>query len=231
MTGGRDETVPIRDAATVIALRRSAEGPLVLMGQRGAGAVFMPSKFVFPGGALDPEDVAFSPGIVIDPVCERRLAAHADPAIARALALAAIRELWEETGLALGRPDPAAPGLAASAPPGLRSMLERGIRPDASGLRFVFRAIAPPGRPRRFDARFFLVEAERLAGDPDDFSGAGSELAQLQWLPLAAARDLELPFITEVVLAEIEAILEDGDPSRPVPFFHHDAAGSHISLV
>jgi 8-oxo-dGTP pyrophosphatase MutT (NUDIX family) len=231
MSGPRDEMVPLRDAATVVALRRDPAGPRVLMGQRGAGAVFMPSKFVFPGGALDPEDLAFSPGMVIDPVCERRLAAHADPAIARGLAVAAIRELWEEAGLALARPDPAAPGLAPAAPPGLRSMLARGIRPDASGLRFIFRAITPPGRPRRFDARFFLVEAERLAGDPDDFSQAGSELAQLQWLPLAAARELELPFITEVVLAEIEAILDDGDRSRPVPFFHHDAAGSHITLV
>ncbi|MEF9605570.1 DNA mismatch repair protein MutT, partial [Paracoccus sp. PXZ] len=41
---------PIRDAATVVVLDRNARGgPSVLMGQRGASAVFMPSKYVFPG--------------------------------------------------------------------------------------------------------------------------------------------------------------------------------------
>ncbi|NAZ18057.1 DNA mismatch repair protein MutT, partial [Glutamicibacter soli] len=49
---------PIRDAATVILLRRGADGPTVLMGMRGAAAVFMPSKYVFPGGAVDREDAA-----------------------------------------------------------------------------------------------------------------------------------------------------------------------------
>ncbi len=229
---GPEQGPPVRDAATVILLRHATDGrPQVLMGQRGARAVFMPSKFVFPGGALDPEDAGLAEALVIDPLTERRLAARADPALARPLALAAIRELFEETGLALGLPDPAAPGLAARAPSTLRPMLEAGLLPDARGLAFVFRAVTPPGRPRRFDARFFLADAGRLHGDAEDFGRACGELSALAWIDLAEARRLELPFITEVVLSEVEAILAAGSATRPVPFFHHDAAGSHVSLV
>ena len=50
------EEVPIRDAATVILLRKKKDSTYVLMGQRGNKAVFMPSKYVFPGGAVDEDD-------------------------------------------------------------------------------------------------------------------------------------------------------------------------------
>ena len=46
----------LRDAATVVLVRRGPEGPAVLMGMRGAKAAFMPSKYVFPGGAVDRVD-------------------------------------------------------------------------------------------------------------------------------------------------------------------------------
>ena len=46
----------IRNAATVMVLRDRTTDPHVLMGQRGAKAAFMPSKFVFPGGAVDAAD-------------------------------------------------------------------------------------------------------------------------------------------------------------------------------
>lgn len=214
----------------MILVRACEDGPRVLMGQRGTAAVFMPSKFVFPGGALDPEDAAFAARLPPGEETGRRLAIGADARHARGLVLTAIRELWEETGLLLGRRDPAtAAGLLDGAPRAFRGILGRGVVPDPAGLRFVFRAITPPGRPRRFDARFFLAGTEALCGDPDDFSAAGDELGALQWIGLEAARGLALPFITEVVLSEVAAILRDGP--RPVPFFHHDAAGSHISIL
>lgn len=216
----------IRDAATVILVRRDGGEPRVLMGQRGKGAAFMPSKFVFPGGAVDPEDRAVTAGRPLPPESLDRLRMRADPDLAEALAMAAIRELWEETGLALACAEgPRPPKLG----PDWDSFFDAGHRPAADGLEFIFRAITPPGRPRRFDARFFLADAAALAGDPDDFSLAGTELGYLSWLNLADARELDLPFITEVVLAEVEARLEDPDhASRPAPFFYHADGKSFI---
>ena len=186
----------VRPAATVILWRNGSDGPQVLMGQRGAGAVFMPSKFVFPGGGVDPED-APCPGYLV-PDCTRRLALLADAGPARdVLVAAALRELAEETGL-----------IAHAA--------------RAGALRFVFRAITPPGRTRRFDARFFLADAAALDCDPEDFARASGELQHLRWLGLPEARALDLPFITEVVLAEVAALvtgLMTGYDQPGVPFF------------
>jgi len=202
----------IRDAATIVLMRGQGPDPQVLMGQRGAGAVFMPSKYVFPGGAVDAGDALVTLGPALHPICAARLAAPGAPP-ANALAAAAIRELWEETGLALGCPG------QAVLPPGWAGFAAQGLVPDASALRFVFRAITPPGRSRRFDARFFLADAARVFGDPDDFSAASDELGHLHWLPLSQARELDLPFITEVVLAEVAALAGAAGPPPPVPFF------------
>lgn len=187
-----DET--IRDAATVILARKDSAGVRILMGQRGAKAVFMPSKFVFPGGGLDAEDADADPGVLSD-TCAARLGQGGVPA--GRLVSAALRELREETGL--------------------------DYAPGAAKLRYVFRAITPPGRPRRFDARFFLADAAGLSGDPDDFSAASDELSHLAWLGLAEARALDLPFVTEVVLAEISNLLQGG-VQPGVPFFDNSGA-------
>jgi 8-oxo-dGTP pyrophosphatase MutT (NUDIX family) len=175
----------IRPAATVVVLRRGAD-PAVLMGQRGADAAFMPSKFVFPGGAIDADDHAEGH---LSEDCARKLTSGG-PAPATIVG-AALRELAEETGLRL--------------------------RAGAQ-LQFIFRAITPPGRSRRFDARFLLADAADVLGDAADFSAADQELAHLQWVPLAQARALDLPFITEVVLAEVAA-LAPGGVQQGVPFF------------
>lgn len=184
-----------RAAATILLLRRGADGPSVLMGQRGAAAVFMPSKYVFPGGAVDEADalgpeLGPEPGAALDPACRARLAERSEPGMDCALLTAARRELVEETGLTLS--------------------------PDAP-LRFVFRAITPPGRSRRFDARFFLADADAIEGSADDFSAASDELSHLHWVALAEARRLDLPFVTEVVLAELAALLHPLPPGAALP--------------
>ena len=186
----------IRPAATVILWRAGADGPEVLMGQRGAAAAFMPSKYVFPGGAVDPGDLAVGVTGLLCDRCVRRLQSLTglDAPSPDALARAALREMAEETGLSLQDPAVAAP------------------------LRFIFRAITPPGRSRRFDARFFLVDAAAVNGDLDDFARASGELSHLHWIGLAPARALDLPFITEVVLAEVAALLR-GTDQPGVPFF------------
>ena len=101
-----------------------------------------------------------------------------------------------------------------------------GHRPSAEPLQFIFRAITPPGRPRRFDARFFLLDADELASDPDDFHGAADELSHLQWIAVDEIRHYDLPFITEVVLAEVAARATDQTPPSSVPFFRNDDEAS-----
>ncbi|WP_050528139.1 NUDIX hydrolase [Pseudorhodobacter aquimaris] len=208
----------LRHAATVVLWRAGAGGaPEVLMGQRGAKAAFMPSKYVFPGGAVDPADAFVDLANGLPMACAARLNLDADirPEI---LAAAAIRELWEETGLALG-----VQGNWTSPPADVdhdwAGFAARGLIPSAQEMQFIFRAITPPGRPRRFDARFFLVPATQVAGDVDDFSAASDELSHLHWIALAKTRQLDLPFITEVVLAEVASVLQNGPNTAGVPFF------------
>ena len=215
LTVGRMDKTQVRDASTLILLRDAAGEPAVLMGQRGASAAFMPGKFVFPGGAVDAND-ALVPLVPMNASCHGRLAEHSalppEPLVA-----AAIRELWEETGLILGQP-----GVWANAPQGWRGFAASGHRPNGAALTFFFRAVTPVGRPRRFDARFFLADAADLSTDPDDFSRAEDELNHLQWVPLARARHFDLPFITQVVLAELAQHLVRGGPPASVPFFRND---------
>lgn len=185
--------VPIRDAATLILVRDPATAPRILMGQRGKSAAFMADKFVFPGGAVDDAD-ANTP-VALDDLCRTRLgqkSARAPDALARA----ALRELTEETGQTLP--------------------------PDQPGLYFFFRALTPPGNPRRFDARFFLADAARLTGDPDHFAPTEAELSHIQWVPLADIRKLNLPFITQIVLAELERHLPRIDAPDQLPFVQND---------
>lgn len=212
-----DANPPIRDAATIILLRRDASGSSVLMGMRGAGAVFMPSKYVFPGGAVDAADAAVPLAAPLVEPHRSRLLQQPRPGSApdaHAIAAAALRELAEETGLMTGTPGPA--------PQGWDHYARAGLAPDPGALIYLFRAITPPGRTRRFDARFLLLDADRLHGDRNDFSAACDELSHLHWVPLTQARALDLPFITEVVLAEIAALaVQDGPLTMPetVPFF------------
>ncbi|WP_112324071.1 NUDIX hydrolase [Oceanibium sediminis] len=213
----------VRDASTVILLREMAEGPHVLMGQRGSKAVFMPDKYVFPGGRVDPEDHDIPLGTPLPAELEARMNASS-PRIAEALAVAAVRELWEETGLRLGVPG--AP--PAVVPDSWGGFLDAGLLPHAGALQMMFRAVTPVGRPRRFDARFFMVRADEVTGDLDDFSAADDELRHLHWLPLAQARQLDLPFITRVVLSELAARLRAPDVPRAVPFFDHSTGSARF---
>jgi 8-oxo-dGTP pyrophosphatase MutT (NUDIX family) len=211
-----------RDAATLILVERSERGlARVLMGRRHARHRFMPGKFVFPGGRVEPEDRRMAAAGALDPAVEEKLNARVrrpSPDFARALALAAIRETFEETGLAIGVSDYGAP---ENPPPGAWSRFAAmGVYPALDAIDFLARAITPPGRVRRFDARFLIVDAGFIAGRIDGAVHSEAELVELVWTPLDEAWGLDLPSITHAALDDLKQALERGlDKGRPRPFY------------
>jgi 8-oxo-dGTP pyrophosphatase MutT (NUDIX family) len=223
----RDLSSPLvrpKDAATLILVDRSARQPKVLLGRRHQSHKFMPGKFVFPGGRMDPIDRKMARSAHLDPHVENWLM-HAvqrpTPQRARALVLAAIRETFEETGLLLGIPKtdlPAGPGLTTSAM--WAGLAQAGIRPDLGSIHFVVRAITPPGRSRRFDTRFFTADATTVTHRVDGVVGPDSELVELVWVPIDEAKRLDMPAITGVALDELERRVAAGlTHDLPVPFY------------
>lgn len=79
---------------------------------------------------------------------------------------------------------------------------------------YVARAITPPGRVRRFDARFFTADAALL--ETLDRPAGSGELEEIAWFTADEARGLDLPSITRFVVEEVTQRLQD--PRRPVPF-------------
>lgn len=207
----------IRDAASVLLFRDTDSGRRVLTGQRGSAAAFMPNKFVFPGGAIGTEDRDIDLATPLEPSCMSRLARTAPPEIVSMLAPCAVRELSEETGLMLAE---TSEQRQLHEHPSWRAFFDSGLTPSAKGLVYFYRALTPPGLPRRFDTRFFLgiLGEVPLAGDPDDFSNASDELGRLQWSLVSDAQLLDLPYISRVVLKEALLVLKGERPPRSVPF-------------
>ncbi|HEX8231723.1 MAG TPA: NUDIX domain-containing protein [Caulobacteraceae bacterium] len=185
-----------KDAATLILVRRDGGEPRVLMGRRAEGHVFMASKWVFPGGRVDRADYRAPAATELKPEVAAALA-PANASKARALGLAAIRETFEETGLLLAREAPSRP---AAGP--WRPFLAQGALPDLGALDYVARAVTPPGRARRFDARFFTADAEGLL-HLDHQPGVEKELDEVAWIALSDTKALDLPQITRFILGEI----------------------------
>lgn len=210
-----------KDAATMLILDRNGARPKVLMGKRHPGHKFMPGKYVFPGGRLDAGDRRMAATGALPQICEDRLGKRVlrpSPGKARALALAAIRETFEETGLLFGS---AEFGQPENPPEGTwRDFAAQGVFPDLSAVNFVARAITPPRRPKRFDTRFFTIDASSLAGKVEGVTGPDSELTDLVWVDFDEARELDLPTITKVIIQEVEARIAAGfAPYLPVPFY------------
>ncbi|HSG94579.1 MAG TPA: NUDIX hydrolase [Afifellaceae bacterium] len=210
-----------KDAATIMVLRRQADGLRVLMGQRSAANAFLPGKVVFPGGSTDRADYHAPFTQSLHPEVMAKLTVNmrgrTSPKRAQALALSAIRETYEETGVLLGSSCANPPAMRNAA---WRDFLSHGVLPDLSPLRLIARAITPPRFKRRFDARFFAVFDDAIVSEvavPDN------ELIDPAWLTIDEARDHPLPDITRAVLDELEQRLA-GDPQlradEPVPFYH-----------
>lgn len=132
--------------------------------------------------------------------------------------MAAIRETFEETGLVLGEPD--SPTLKTRSPH-WGEFLKFDVNPRLDTLHLVARAITPPYRTKRFDARFFMAEADLIQGDVHEAPVGSGELLKIHWVSLADAQDLELPNITRMVLAEVERrLLQGHGPEEEGPFIH-----------
>jgi 8-oxo-dGTP pyrophosphatase MutT (NUDIX family) len=209
-----------KDAATLILVDRSGPEPKVLLGKRHHRHTFMPGKFVFPGGRVDPADRLMPVARPLDPHAQdflMRSMIRPNAAKARALALAAIRETFEETGLLLGtrtdRPLKAPDGAWAD-------FAKTGYYPDLSALHFIARAITPSRRPKRFDTRFFAVDASAITHKVENVVHADAELVELVWLPVSQVQRLDMPTITRVALKELEARVAAGfGHDVPVPFY------------
>jgi 8-oxo-dGTP pyrophosphatase MutT (NUDIX family) len=208
-----------KDAATLILVRRERDVVRVLMGQRHGSMAFMAGKYVFPGGRMD--------------LCDLRLTTQSDLRSTealklgpkgRGLALAAIRETFEETGILVGRPAEQAPRTRA---PSWARFFAQGVVPELSQLSFIGRAITPPNRTRRFDARFFMADASAIAHERTRES---NELLTPCWVTLAEARALDLPSITRRMLDEVEARVS-GEPARPIPFFRFRHGKAQVDLL
>ena len=209
-----------KDAATLILLDRAGPMPKVLMGRRHHSHVFLPGKFVFPGGRVDPADRLMPIASPLDRRTEKRLMQRmSEPSAARArtFALTAIRETFEETGLLIGRKHTG----PIDAPAGPWSEFVRAsVVPDLSTIHFIARAITPPRRPRRYDTRFFTADATAIAHRIDGVVGPDAELVELVWQPIAEAQKLDLIAITQLVLRDLQAQIEAGfSHDQPVPFY------------
>jgi len=223
----------IRDAASVVLIRGYPDRPRVLVGQRGRNAVFMPNRFVFPGGSVDRNSDLIDLAGLPAATCRRRLRAHTDIANINQLVCAAVRELFEETGIVLCDQFEGGPSATTDWPAPWKDMVADGSRPSGRRLYFFFRAITPPGRTRRFDARFFLARLETLGltGSPDDFSAASDELANLHWADLGTVSRLDLPSITRKVLDAAQAALESGLPPPRVPFHFQKGGRTQVRFI
>ena len=198
-----------KSAATVMIIRRDGPKPRVLMGRRHGGHSFMPDRWVFPGGRIDPADYRAPYATDLRPDVAAVFSAHLSPGKGRALAMAAIRETWEEAGLLLARPAPVRP---AAGP--WKTFVEQGAQADLEALDVVARAITPPQVGKRFDTWFLLADAERLTSldrQPDC-----GELEEIAWVDFDEAQTLPLPSVTRMMIKESVARMKD--PSRPKPF-------------
>ena len=218
-----------RDAASLVIIDASSGEPKVLLGKRRMSQAFAPGKYVFPGGSLDAADSELA--------CGGRLVEHHRGALAHGLrpghplpeayARAAIRETFEETGLLLG----AAGSAPEHLPEAWQPIYALGVGPNLPTLAFIARAITPPGRSRRFDARFFLADASAISHRTQNNDG---EFEEIGWCGLVQAKAMDLHGMTLSVIEEAVRFLALTQADRriaPVPFFFQDASGWQRSFI
>jgi 8-oxo-dGTP pyrophosphatase MutT (NUDIX family) len=170
------EPVP---ASTVAVIRDTPQGIETWMMRRVSQMAFAPGAAVFPGGSVDERDADISvPWAGSDP---ETFAARfgTDPRTARELVTAALRELFEETGVLLADPLPdvdleaARVAVESRELPLAQLLADHGSVLQAGALHPWARWVTPPMETRRYDTWFFVatlpegVEAFAVSSEAD----------------------------------------------------------------
>ena len=221
-------SAPVREAASVILLRRAEPGFEVFLLRRHRQAKFMASSFVFPGGGAEAGEDART---------------------------AAARELFEEAGVLLAHTDAELDAETLDFP--IQAMLRRRILDGASATTALASAglawstdvlvpwshwITPSIEPRRFSARFFACELPGAQVPSFD----DVETVDQVWVrpseALARAGELRLPppqirtFWELSQLDTIEEVLAAGrargeEPHPIMPRLRTAGAGEPVCLL
>ena len=186
-----------RRAATVVLLRPAPTGAFDVYAMRRAATMrFAPNMYAFPGGAVDERDAATGLDWRGPAPAEWAARLGLPEADARAVVCAAVREVFEETGVLLAGDGATAPDEAdrlelESGRTGLAELLAvRGLPLRSDLLAPWARWLTPEFEPRRYDTYFFLA---RLP-EGQQTRSAGPEAAHTAWLsPAEAARLPMLP--------------------------------------
>ncbi len=192
-----------RDAASLILLNSAVGEPEVLVGRRPSGSRFMPNLYVFPGGAVEASDSRALPASTLNPGIAAELAVAGRSGRARSLAMAAVRETFEESGLLLGAPG----DVGASRSRSWSAIRALGLAPDLAQLAYVGRAITPMPYAIRFHARFFVADARHLCGN----LAGHTELEDLHWRSVSEACHLPMADVQSFMLAHAVRVMKSGD--------------------
>lgn len=222
-----DRPVAPEPAATVVLMRDGAAGPEALLLRRQRSSGFVPGAWVFPGGRVDAADSA--------PELLRRVVGLPEVLVpGPPFWTAAIREVFEETGVLLARDASGEPAPDAGSDAGLERWREAlmgaeatladvlagtGYTGDASGIVPIAHWITPVVERRRYDTRFFLAPLPTGSTAQAD----AREMTDLAWLtPAEALRRFEvgaLPMVFPTVrtlesLDGFDSVAETADAFR-----------------
>ena len=203
-----------RDAGSLILYKIKDNKIYILMGRRPPSQKFMPDIFVFPGGAVEKDDGYMEFTEDLNTQTKQRLTKYSSIHRARAIALAAIRETYEETGIMIGEKEQKFTKKYKNT---WKNFEENKIKPRLDTLKFVARAITPRGQTKRFHARFFLSDSIFSNGSIKN----NNELLDIDWYPLNSIfSTLPLAQVTELVLKEAITMLNiKSDINKKTPFF------------
>jgi 8-oxo-dGTP pyrophosphatase MutT (NUDIX family) len=215
-----------RDAAILIVWRRNSADIEVLMGRRSRKAAFVPDYFVFPGGRLDPADYTVGVATPLNPAFIGKMGVRGSAKKAEALAIAAVRETFEETGLLAAETGTIGEPIDST----WNEWKQRGLAPALSHLEYFGRAITSRLSPIRFNARFFITRADVLEGHPKN----SAELTDVEFYPIDQLIDrMPILDVTEFMLRQLIQFAENPSSiiSQPPLFsYKHDASYVHYSV-